>query len=61
MKAIYEVKFLDKKRPDVNSDTRRIAQEASTKGFKRAVAWAESVCGEDEFIGSITLTACEKP
>jgi hypothetical protein len=39
MKAIYEILFMVKRDPGNLSDTRRVAGEASTKGFKRVVAW----------------------
>ena len=61
MKAIYEVKFFNKTNPAVCSDTRRIAKDASNKGFNQVVKWATDVCGKDEFIGKIELVACEHP
>lgn len=60
MKAIYEVKFLNKKNPSTIIDTRRKAGEASTKGFKSVATWADSVCDAEEFVGGIELIACER-
>lgn len=37
MKAIYEVKFLEKKNPAVTTDSRRIAKDASSKGLQAGV------------------------
>lgn len=60
MKAIYEVQFLIKTNPAAVMDLRRVAGEASTKGFKRIVAWAEGVCDKEEFVGVVRLLAAEK-
>ena len=60
MKAIYEVKFFNKNDPAVLVDSRRVAGDASTKGFKKIVAWAEDVCCADEMVGAIHIVACEK-
>lgn len=60
MKAIYEVKFLSKRDPTVVNDSRRIAADASTKGFKKCLTWAEGVCDDEEIVGGIQLVACEK-
>jgi hypothetical protein len=59
MKAIYEIKFFDKRTPKTCTDSRRIVRDASTKGFKQVVAWADSVCEATEFVGSVVLTNCE--
>lgn len=60
MKAIYEVKFLSKRDPSVLNDSRRYAADANTKGFERCLAWAKSVCDDEEVVGAIQLVACEK-
>lgn len=61
MKAMYEIKFHDKREPIVIKDSRRIAGDATTKGFKKILAWAEGVCEREEFVGSIQMLTCEKP
>lgn len=60
MKAIYEIQFLTKTDPAVVMDLRRVAGEASTKGFKRILAWAEGVCDKEEFVGAVRLLTAEK-
>jgi hypothetical protein len=60
MKAIYEVKFMVKREPANVADVRRVAGDASTKGFKKILAWAESVTDDEEMVGSIAIVACEK-
>lgn len=60
MKAIYEVSFLLKRDPMTANDSRRVAGDASTKGFKKVLAWAEGVCADEELVGSIRIVACEK-
>jgi hypothetical protein len=60
MKAIYEVKFMVKREPSNLADTRRVAGDASTKGFEKIFAWAKDVCDDEEMVGSIAIVACEK-
>lgn len=60
MKAIYEVKFYSKSSPGVCSDSRRIARDASNKGFQQVAKWALDVCGKDEFIGTVNILATEQ-
>jgi hypothetical protein len=63
MKAIYEVTFYrkDGAKRDAVSDSRRKAGEASTRGVRQVLSWAESVCDESEWVGSIQLVATERP
>jgi len=61
MKAIYEVTFYSSESNgrDKVSDTRRKAGEASTRGFKNIVKWADEVCGKGEWVGTIRMLTTE--
>lgn len=57
MRALYEIKFVDKKGA---VDLRTVIRPKTTKGFMSAAQWASEHCDKGERVAQIIITGYEQ-